>query len=489
MTSSSNTTMVSSLCLMTGTAADRAVGTHEINSYISTTYFDLLVDKLSRNPSYVTKRILEKYKVASNMDTIPGVRFYQYDFSKPLAEKNELNPSWAKWAEKPAQNGVFTKTVLGEILGTKHASGLLPTIQESIGEAITGIMLFVPRKAKINNGDFTNYIIPQINEVANEGYYIIELTGNTTDGDSAEEYTKTEINKAAALGKIPLIVSAGHIGSRSFSIPEINVVLLMYDGGSAATTGQNMSRGSTRGVRLDKVAHIFSLSIDPTREDAMVQAVLETAVKVANETGEDIIEATKRVLRAMNVFAIDGHGSFAPVQVDDYTAKIMSSRSLRKVVGATSDPTKILDDPESVQALLSMTGEQVTLGKAGAVGQKGKTFAESGASKNRANNNDSEEVEALNLFNKIKEAIKMIADQAHNIAAIAGSDKLTTALSTIANENDLNQIFEECFNIEAEFVLQLVEKGAVNGKLLDLVVYTYTNEQQTIAAEFQAEFT
>jgi len=488
MTSSSNTTLVSGLCLMTGTAADRAVGTHEVNSYISTTYFDLLVDKLSRNPSYVSKRIFTKYKVAPNMDTIPGVKFYQYDFSNLLAEKNELNPSWAKWAEAPAQNSVFTKTVLGEILGTKHATGMLPAIQESIGEAITGIMLFVPRTTKVNNGDFTNYVIPQINEVANEGYYIIELTGNTTDGDSAEDYTKAEINKATALGKIPLIVSAGHIGSRSFSIPEINVVLLMYDGGSAATTGQNMSRGSTRGVRLDKVAHIFSLSIDPTREDAMVQAVLETAVKVAAETGEDIIEATKRVLRAMNVFAIDGYGNFAPVQVDDYTAKIMSSRSLRKVVGTTSDPTKILDDPESVQALLAMAGEQVTLGKAGTVGQKGKTFAESNTTKARANKNDSEEAEALKLFNKIKEAMKMIADQAHNIAAIAGSDKLTTALTTIANDDALSQIFEECFNVEAMFVLQLVEKGAVNGKLLDLVVYTYANEQHIVATEFEAEF-
>ena len=477
------------LCLMTGTAADRAVGTHKINSYISTTYFDLLVDKLSRNPVFESEHILSKYRVADNMDTIPGVRFYQYDFSNFLAEKNVLNPSWSKYAEKPGQNGVFTKTVLGEVLGTKHASGMLPTIAETIGEPITGIMLFVPRTTKINNGDFTNFVIPQINEVANEGYYIIELTGNTTDGGAAERYTTEEIKKAKALGKIPLIVTAGHIGSRSFSIPEINVVLLMYDGGSAATTGQNMSRGCTRGIRLDKVAHVFSLSIDPTREDAMVQAVLETAVKVAADTGEDIIAATKRVLRAMNVFAIDGYGDFVPVSVDEYAAKIMSSRSLRKVVGATSDVTKVLDDPISVQTLLAMTGEQVTLGKATTIGQKGKTFADiEGDSKTRTTTISEEESEAIKLLNKIKAAMKMIADQAHNIAAIAGSDKLTTALTVIANDSDLSRIFEDCFNVDAGFVNQLVEKGAVNGKLLDLVVFTYATEQQNIADEFMGEF-
>ena len=488
------------LCLMSGTAGDRAVGTHKIGGYICATYCDMLVDKLVINPTYTSSRIMSKYRVADNMDTIPGVNFYQYDFSKVFADVNILNPSYNKWAKEPAKGEAYIKQTLGQLLAI-NSNGMIPSIREVIKEDVTGIMLFIPRTTATSKESVMNPIMSQINEIANEGYYVIELTGRTTTGENAElyvnggydndtkQYVKGQITIAHELNKIPLIVSAGHIGSRSFSIAEINVVVLMYDGGSAATTGQNMSRGSTRGKRIDKTAHIISISVDPTRDDSMIQAVLETAVKVAEETAEDIIEATKRVLRSMNVHAMDSYGDMVPVNPDEYTAKIMNSNSLRKVVGATSKPQNIMDDAESIQKLLGMMGDQVSLGKAASIGKKGKTFAPDANGKvNIKNKDDSEEKDALALWNKIKAAMKLIADNAQNIAAIAGTDKLTTALDIIVNDIELTTLFNYSFNIESEFVKELVDAGTVNGTLLDLIVYTYTNEKSNEADDFKSEF-
>ena len=108
------------LCLMTGTAGDRAVGTHNISGYICTTYFDMLVDKLVNKPTFTSSRIMSKYRVADNMDAIPGVKFYQYDQSELFANANDINPSHNKWAKDPAKAEAHVKTTLGDLFATKR---------------------------------------------------------------------------------------------------------------------------------------------------------------------------------------------------------------------------------------------------------------------------------------------------------------------------------------------------------------------------------
>ena len=84
--------------------------------------------------------------------------------------------------------------------------------------------------------------------------------------------------------------------------------------------------------------------------------------------------------------------------------------------------------------------------------------------------------------------MKLIADNAQNVAAIGSSDKLTGALDNIISNTELTNVFEYSFNIDAEFVKELVDTGANNGKLLDLIVYTYNNEKVQESENFLAEF-
>ena len=481
----------SQMLLMTGTAGDRAVGNHNIGAYLSTTYFDMLVDKLERDSNYFDPMFSKLFSTASNMDSIPGVNFYQYEFAELLAQMNILNPSYQKFIEDPLKGEVAMKLILNEVLGSSRATGMLPSFHEVMGEAITGIQLFIPRKTRITpkKGEKVapiQHIIDIVNEVANEGYYIIELTGRTTDGANAEAYAKSEIKKAKKMGKIPLIITPGHIGSRSFSIPEVNVVALMYDGGSAATTGQNCSRAMTRGERLDKTAHVFSLAVDPTRNDSMAQVVLETAIKVAEEKGVDIIEATKIVLRSMNVFMINGNsGKVVPVNVDEYTRKIMVSSSMNKIISATSDIDAIINDPSLTHQLLEMTGEKMGLGAAAFNGNKGKTFEDDPNALPREKSDIDDKTQAAReeqaLINKIRAALKILADNAITMTSLAGTNKITTALSTIVNDEELAEEFESEFNIHPSFVKMLLDKNIINTNLLELAVYTQILEKEETA--------
>jgi len=97
--------MKSKLLLATGTAGDRAAASHKIDSYSSVTYTDMLSDKLSQEigevdfqPEYLN---LDLFPVAPDMSSIPGVNFYQYDFTHVQNDENELNFSWTKFGKIP----------------------------------------------------------------------------------------------------------------------------------------------------------------------------------------------------------------------------------------------------------------------------------------------------------------------------------------------------------------------------------------------------
>ena len=239
------------LILQDGTG-DRAVGTHKIDSYLSRTYFDMLVDKLVEDPAAeIFENVMAEFAVAPNMDSIPDVKFYQYDLSKLFAAQNIMNPSYNKWAKDPAKAAGYAKASLIDLFQPEKSSGMMPNLQETVREEITGVMLFIPRTTETSNSKVMDPIMEQIAEAAGDRYYVIELTGRTTTGEDAELYVKGGLDSKGdtvkgqlelAKGKIPLIVSAGHIGSRSFSIPEINVV---------GFSGLNMrSRSTSPGRKL-----------------------------------------------------------------------------------------------------------------------------------------------------------------------------------------------------------------------------------------------
>jgi hypothetical protein len=480
--------MKSKLLLATGTAGDRAAATHKVDSYNSVTYTDMLSDKLSLEigevdfqPEYLN---LDLFPVASDMSSIPGVNFYQYDFTHVQNDENELNFSWSKFGKNPTQAQAWFNTILADMFGT--GDGMMPSLEEVIGQPLKTVMMFMSNSTTK----------PRMKEIAGlmegflskQGWRIFICTGEFTTGDKSEGKARKAIKANAKEGYRTLILSAGHIGSRSFSIPSINCVILAYDNGSAAATGQKMSRTLTRDD-AEKVSNVVTISIDPSRDDTPISGVvLETAMKRNDEhPGETMVDSAKHVLRSLNTFNINKETGQVAVDIDEYTAKILSSRSLSRTIAQVSDVFGIMDDAELIQSLMALQGVTLSLGKAEKVAAKGKTFLQAEKDNKRTPKpTDSAEKALFDIVKQLKLAIQMLSENAHHVAAMAGTETVTEGLNAMLNNSDIANDFNVEFGIPVEILQVLVDNNYIPVKLLDLTVYNYAREEADKTSDFWA---
>ena len=193
------------------------------------------------------------------------------------------------------------------------------------GDKVDTVMQFVSLKNSVQ--------MTELEEVAQEamgnGWVVKKINGSVTKQEEAEDYVKRLLRQAKKEGK-RLWLIADHMCQRSFSIPEINVVLLTYDGGQIGASIQKMSRGATPGKDKSKT-YIFTVSIDGNRDELVSRIILETAAKVSDKNEEDMVKSTKKVLRTFNVFANDEDNDPVPVKVDEFARQIFSSSTAHRV--------------------------------------------------------------------------------------------------------------------------------------------------------------
>lgn len=108
------------------------------------------------------------------------------------------------------------------------------------------------------------------------------------------------------------------MGSRSFSVSEIDTVILMFDRGSYATISQKVSRVLTGKTYYgDKKIHgnVISLSLDPNREQ--VNPIDEYLVYEGEKVQvNELSDGIHRVLRSVNIFVND-KGMMEPIVSDE----------------------------------------------------------------------------------------------------------------------------------------------------------------------------
>ena len=480
--------MKSTLLLATGTAGDRAAATHKIDSYSSVTYTDMLSDKHSLEigevdfqPEYLN---LDMFPVAEDMSSIPGVNFYQYDFTHLQNDENELNYSWTKFSKNPSQAQAWFNAMLADMFGT--GAGMMPSLEEVIGQPLKSVMMFMPGSTRKECMKDIAGLLEGF--LSKQGWRVFIATGEFTNGDKAEAKARKAIKANAREGYRTLIISAGHIGSRSFSIPSINCVILAYDNGSAAATGQKMSRTLTRDD-AEKVGNIVTISVDPTRDETPISGVvLETAIKRNDEVDESMVDSVKHVLRSLNTFFINQDSGKVFVDIDEYTAQILQSRSLSRTIGQVSDVFGIMDDAELIQSLLAIQGVTLSLGKAEKIAAKGKTFLQAEKDNKRTPKaTDKAEKALFDLIKQIKLAIQMLSENAHHVAAMAGTETVTEGLDVMLDNTDIADDFQGEFGIPVEILQILVDNEYIPVKLLDLTVNAYAAEQQAESSDFWSE--
>ena len=452
--------------LGTGTNAARAGSLYNVDHYRAVTYFDMLMSKgrLANGETVYTPRRNLPFKMATNLSRIPGVEFYQTYF--PLVGWEEANPSWNKAIANVSKAKGFISSIFDALLNGGGEREYMH-LEQMFGAAPTGIMIWLPETGSKKNIDaFVKLLAP----IASE-WEVMALHGDITNNREAELVVKNAHALAIRNGKRGVIVCAMKMGSRSFSVPTIDTVILAYDNGSAAGTAQKMSRGLTPYANgTEKTGRVVSIAVDPTREDKIDAPILETAAKEAEKTGESITDALRRVMRTLNVYTMDHEsGERIEVNIDEYLKKVLSVNSLSRVIAKTADLTTILNDDALLQGILGITAETDGLGDHDDAREKGSKFLDKkGKVKKNLNPKDPSEKKLYELMKQVEAAIEALTNNTTHIVGMTQADTIEGALVFI-NNNYAGE-FEQEFGVTADFVRELITRGVVSGHLINVKI-------------------
>ena len=173
------------------------------------------------------------------------------------------------------------------------------------------------------------------NSVLGQFYDVYAICGDDIEGKDAEQFVKDKIIVAKQNNKKVWII-ASQMCQRSFSVADINVVLLSYDNGDLGATMQKISRALTNGNR-EKTGYIISLSIDGNRDDKIAPMIMDAAEQVAEHEGISLPDALRKVMKTFPIFQMDEDGYPVKLLPDEYAKELFStSKGIRLAVNKES---------------------------------------------------------------------------------------------------------------------------------------------------------
>lgn len=320
------------IILTTGTNSERASNNHNnIDGTVKCTYLDMQMKALS-DKIVIKNEFLRKIKRAVDFElTLVKVKFYRFDWSRfvpVLSDQNvHLNPSFAKCSEDVLKNTAFWTGLYQSLIGT---SSNIDLNDYSLFNCLNGKSESVIQFVNMNNTQIKN-LEKIAMSILGKFYDVYAICGKDTPGKEVEQFVKDKIIKAKQNGKKVWIL-ASQMCQRSFSVSDINVVLLSYDNGDLGATIQKISRALTNGNH-EKTGYIISLSIDGNRDDKIAPMIMDAAEQVAQHEGISLPDALRKVMKTFPIFQMDEDGCPVQLLADDYAKELFStSKGIRLAV-------------------------------------------------------------------------------------------------------------------------------------------------------------
>ena len=468
------------IMLMTGTNADRAMSEWPVDDTVSITYPELLsYREMSKNEKKKRfNRTLRTFGWDDKRDNLVCyVNFYQADYSpvlhkvfkeKKLNKDIRENPNLTAVNANPELN----KSLQMEIFKSFY-SGIFPELNiKTQTQNYTGKlrreMVFV------NSGNKALKLTGRNAQDALNNYNVAVLTlsgalkykGKKFKQENVEAYVKDFIRDNE--DKNILIIS-NIMAQRSFSIPEIETLYLMYDGGQLGATIQKISRALTSGSP-HKIANVICMSLDPNREDKYIDFVVESArSKMKNNNIKTLTQAMEEVLACMPVYEFGKNGKRIKLNPDEYLEKIASKNDMEKVFGRTADLSNV--SMEDIMTLANAGGYKA---------DKTQVF-----SKGKAR--DVKKMMKQINARKSKRPLKLAQATLTNIF------KNLWQLSVHSNKKDLGEAIEYCINdkdapygirknfgVDINLIKKLNNAGAINQDHADVLINQYHYRQKEI---------
>jgi hypothetical protein len=311
--------------------------------------------------------------------------------------------------------------------------------------------------------------------------YIVELiNGDETSNREVEGKAKGVVARAQREGKKVVFISKD-MGSRSFSVSEIDTVMLMFDRGSYATISQKVSRVLTPGKTYNGSEKVFgnviSLSLDPNRDQ--VNPIDEYLVYEGEKVQvNELSDGIHRVLRSVNIF-VNEKGMMEPIVSDEYADKLISSSTLIRVGMETVKVDLVINDVELVKLL---TGVEVN-------NQTEEEKIE-GIDSSKVVRTDEEKIKeekksqkvVEDVRQKLKEVLSNIVENIVEISEINNceSDNIITTLDMIDDKGYGEEVVFEV-GVNCQTVKKIILNGALSEKLLNTIITSYNKEENLIS--------
>ena len=303
-------------------------------------------------------------------------------------------------------------------------------------------------------------------------FIVVGVNGDVTTNRKAEEDVEKAVGTAKREGKRLIIISKD-MASRSFSIPEIDTVFLMYDNGLLAQTIQKVSRVFTPGKTYMGVQKttgtVITLSFDDNRDqlDPVDQYIIAESIRTGKEH-ENLQESINRVARSFNIFS-QKDGRAAEIDIDQYAEQLISSTDISKIAGAGTkfhmiDIQKCLDNGYLLSARRNSAEKHNAEVNLGGV----KTYIK--------NNSNSNKGESDKETKETKDFLKTVAYFAENVGELSAYNDfgcetvLCTIDSIIESGESLISEVESFFGLDINFMKALLEDGIISRKISNTII-------------------
>jgi hypothetical protein len=250
--------------------------------------------------------------------------------------------SWSRVSKEPQKHARQLKDVARSLIGDgdKHAISLRTIMKK---QPTCFICFF--------NAD--NQQLEEIRDIFKREmheYVVKSFNSNTTTNRDVEQTARETIACARRDGKTGVVFITNRMGSRSFSISEIECsVLCMND-----VPIQLSARPLTPGVLFDgsqkEHAYVVSLSTDigPSGLPEDICAMLvDEAAKISKRECVSYLKALREwVLPSANIFIRNKADGYVPIKPENVLYELSQKKSLMEVADHGLDVNAILDDPE-----------------------------------------------------------------------------------------------------------------------------------------------
>jgi len=468
---------------LTGTSIDKVIYSLDNvrDNVIRFSYTDMLMIKNGVHPIQNQFNDLELQESKDSVKDIVVPQLVRLSLGGVIDKFNSVpekyRTDWNKlFMDVDKSKGILTelvKSLFGVYNGTSTYLVDLNTTTISPKDVT---MIFAGTPDKKQQTKFFNLL----KEILGTQYLVILINGDETSNRKAEESAKAAVELSKRQGKKVVLLSKD-MGSRSFSVPEIDTIMLMFDRGSYSTVAQKISRALTPGMtykELKKVnSTIISLSLDPNRSD--INPVDEYLVYESEKVdSNELSDGVKRVLNSINVF-VNEDGDLSPIVIDEYANKLISSSTLIRIGIETVKVDNVINDNEMVKLLTGIQlNNQVTEDKIEGVDSS--SIVRTNEVKEVKDKKEVKQVE--DIRKKLKEILSNIVENIVEISEINNceSDNVIDMFDMIYDKGyDDEVIFE--VEIDCRAINKIILSGAISEKLLNTIITSYNKEEKNVS--------